>query len=119
MGEILEPRVEEMLLLIKQQLDESTYGGAINAGLVLTGGTSLLANMIELAEQIFDVPVRLGYPRVVGGMTDMVKEPQFSTGLGLIFFGMKNEAKRRLNGDGSGFFGRLAGRMRDWFGSAF
>jgi cell division protein FtsA len=119
MGEILEPRVEEMLLLIKQQLDESTYGGAINAGLVLTGGTSLLANMIDLAEQIFDVPVRIGYPRVVGGMADMVKEPQFSTGLGLVFFGMKNESKRRLHGAGAGVFGRLAGRMRDWFGSAF
>jgi cell division protein FtsA len=119
MGEIIEPRVEEMLSLIKQQLDDSTYGGAINAGLVLTGGTALLANMVDLAEQIFDLPVRIGYPRVVGGMTDMVKTPQFSTGLGLIFFGMKNESTRRFTEEGNGLFGRLAGRMRDWFGSAF
>jgi hypothetical protein len=52
-------------------------------------------------------------------MSDMVKTPQFSTGLGLIFFGMKNESNRRFNENGNGFFGRLTGRMRDWFGSAF
>lgn len=119
MGEILEPRVEEMLSLVKQQLDDSSYGRAINAGLVLTGGTSLLANMADLAEQIFDVPIRIGLPQEVGGMSDMVKTPQFSTGLGLIFYGMKNEPSRLLNGDENGFIGRLAGRMRNWFGSAF
>jgi cell division protein FtsA len=119
MGEIIEPRVEEMLSLVRQQLDESSYAGSINAGLVLTGGTALLANMVELAEQIFDVPVRIGYPHPVGGMFDMVKTPQFSTGLGLIFYGMKNEANCRLKDTGGGFFARLAGRMREWFGSAF
>lgn len=119
MGEILEPRVEEMLSLVKQQLDDSSYGGSINAGLVLTGGTSLLANMVDLAEQIFDVPVRIGYPRKVGGLSDMVATPQFSTGLGLIFFGMKNESSRRFTESGKGLFGKLTGRMRAWFGSTF
>jgi cell division protein FtsA len=119
MGEILEPRVEEMLSLIKDQLDETSYGSGINAGLVLTGGSSLLENMVDLAEQIFDAPVRIGYPRSVGGMSDMVKTPQFSTGLGLIFYGIKNESNGRLNGVEDGFFAKLAGRMRDWFGSSF
>lgn len=118
MGEILEPRVEEMLSLVRHQLDESSYAGSINAGLVLTGGTALLANMVELAEQIFDAPVRIGSPHPVGGMFDMVKTPQYSTGLGLVFYGMKNDANRRLKGSGGGFFARLAERMRDWFGSA-
>ncbi|MFO7605160.1 MAG: cell division protein FtsA [Desulfurivibrionaceae bacterium] len=119
MGEILEPRIEELLSLVRQQLDESSYGGSINAGLVLTGGTSLLANMIDLAEQIFDVPVRIGYPHPVGGMYDMVNTPQFSTGLGLIFHGMKNETNCRFKNSEGGFFVRLIERMRDWFGSAF
>ena len=119
MGEILEPRVEEMFSLVKQQLDDSSYGGSINAGLVLTGGTSLLANMVDLVEQIFDLPARIGYPRKVGGMTDMVKTPQFSTAIGLIFFGMKNESCHRLKETEGGMFTSLIKRMRDWFGNSF
>jgi cell division protein FtsA len=116
MGEILEPRVEEMLSLVKRQLEDSSYLGQINAGLVMTGGTSLLTNMVDLAEQIFDVPVRIGYPRKVGGMSELVVGPQFATGLGLIYYGMKNESQRRLRQEEVGFFARLAQRMRQWFG---
>ena len=119
MGEILEPRVEEMFSLVKQQLDESSYGGSVNAGLVLTGGSSLLANMVDLAEQIFDLPARIGYPRKVGGMTDMVKTPQFSTAIGLVFFGMKNETSQRFKETEEGMISRLIERMRDWFGNSF
>jgi cell division protein FtsA len=116
MGEILEPRVEEMLSLVKQQLENSGYLGQINAGLVMTGGTSLLTNMVDLAEQIFDVPVRLGYPRKVGGMTELVSGPQFATGIGLVYFGLKNESQRRLRQEEAGFCSRFAQRMRQWFG---
>lgn len=119
MGEILEPRVEEMFSLIKQQLEDSSFAGAVNAGLVLTGGTSLLANMVDLAEQIFDLPVRIGYPRPVGGMADMVKTPQFSTSVGLIFFGMKNETCHRFREEEGGTVSRLLGRMREWFNGSF
>ncbi|MBU0482471.1 MAG: cell division protein FtsA [Proteobacteria bacterium] len=119
MGEILEPRVEEMLSLIKDQLKDSSYHDKINAGLVMTGGTSLLANMVDLAEQIFDLPVRIGYPKKVGGMADMVSTPQYATSLGLIFFAMKNESSQRFKNNEDGVFGRLAGRMRDWFRGAF
>jgi cell division protein FtsA len=119
MGEILEPRVEEMFSLVKQQLDESSFGGSVNAGLVLTGGSSLLANMVDLAEQIFDLPARIGYPRKVGGMADMVKTPQFSTAIGLVFFGMKNENCHRFKETDEGMLSRLISRMRDWFGSSF
>jgi len=119
MGEILEPRVEEMFSLVKQQLDDSSYGGSINAGLVLTGGSSLLANMVDLAEQIFDLPARIGYPRKVGGMADMVKTPQFSTAIGLIFFGMRNETCHRFKEEEGGLVSRLINRMRDWFGNSF
>ena len=119
MGEILEPRVEEMFSLIKQQLVDSSFAGSVNAGLVLTGGSSLLTNMVDLAEQIFDLPVRIGYPRKVGGMADMVRTPQFSTSIGLIFFGMKNETCHRFRETEGGIFSRLFGRMRDWFGGSF
>ncbi|MBU0673622.1 MAG: cell division protein FtsA [Proteobacteria bacterium] len=119
MGEILEPRVEEMFSLIKRELEESNFIGLINGGLVLTGGTCLLANMVDLAEQIFDLPVRLGYPRKVEGLTDLVATPQYATGLGLIFFGMKHEPVRKLKESESRLFGRLSNRMRDWFRRSF
>ncbi|HSH13544.1 MAG TPA: cell division FtsA domain-containing protein, partial [Desulfurivibrionaceae bacterium] len=114
MGEILEPRVEEMLSLVKQQLVESSHLVAINAGLVMTGGTSLLTNMVDLAEQIFDVPVRIGYPRKVEGMSNLVSSPQFATAIGLIYYGLKNDAQRRLRNDSPG----LWKRMKGWFGGS-
>jgi len=115
MGEILEPRVEEMLTLINQELTESRYKDVINAGMVMTGGTALLANMTELAEQIFDLPVRLGYPRHVGGISDIVNTPQCSTGVGLVVYGMRNVPQRHFPIKDERLLGRLAGRMRDWF----
>jgi cell division protein FtsA len=114
MGEILEPRVEEMLSLVKQQLVDSSQLVVINAGLVMTGGTSLLTNMVDLAEQIFDVPVRIGFPRKVEGMSNLVSGPQFATAIGLIFYGMKNDAQRRLRNDSPG----LWKRMKGWFGGS-
>ena len=74
----------------------------------MTGGTSLLTNMVDLAEQIFDLPVRIGYPRKVGGMGELVAGPQFATGIGLIYYGMKNESQRRLRQGEAGFFSRVA-----------
>ncbi|OIP47087.1 MAG: cell division protein FtsA [Deltaproteobacteria bacterium CG23_combo_of_CG06-09_8_20_14_all_60_8] len=115
MGEILEPRVEEMLTLINQELGDSHFKSLINAGMVITGGTALLANMTELAEQIFDLPVRIGFPQQIGGITDLITTPQCSTGVGLVVYGMKNEPQHQFRGKDEGMLGRIAGRMRDWF----
>lgn len=115
MGEILEPRVDEMLTLINQELIESKYKEMANSGIVLTGGTSLLAHIDDLAEQIFDLPVRIGYPYNVGGVADVVSTPQWSTGVGLVFYGMKNEPVARLREQEGGLFGRVGSRMKDWF----
>ncbi len=121
MGEILEPRVEEMLTLINQELLDSDIKSLINAGLVLTGGTALLAHICDLAEQVFDVPVRIGYPQNVCGITDIINTPQCATGVGLVIYGKKNEESafyhhRRVEGGGiarafkglKGLFGRWA-----------
>jgi cell division protein FtsA len=85
--------------------------------MVLTGGTSLLANMEELAEQIFDLPVRVGYPENIGGVVDVVNSPQWATGVGLVIYGMRHEPSSSLRNRNGGVFGRVAGRMRDWFKS--
>lgn len=115
MGEILEPRVEEMLTLINQELAESHFKEVANSGMVLTGGTSLLTNMEDLAEQIFDLPVRIGYPENVGGVAEVVNSPQWATGVGLVIYGMRHEPTLGLRSKGSGVIGRVAGRMKDWF----
>lgn len=97
MGEIIEPRVEEMLSLINLEMEEiahneMTFKGLATAGLVLTGGTALLENIFEMAEQIFDLPVRIGVPQGVGGVSDIVNTPQCATGVGLVIYGMTNKA---------------------------
>jgi cell division protein FtsA len=117
MGEILEPRVEEMLTLINQELGESHYKELVNAGLVLTGGTVLLDNMEELAEQIFDLPVRIGRPQNIGGVVDIVGTPQWATGVGLVIYGMKHGAGTAFKRPAGSMLGRVTGRMKDWFKS--
>ncbi|MCK5403636.1 MAG: cell division protein FtsA [Desulfobulbaceae bacterium] len=111
MGEILEPRVEEMLTLINQELADSGYKELVNAGIVITGGTSLLENMADIAEQIFDLPVRVGYPKDIGGVTDIVNTPQCATSVGLVVYGMNNEPMQRKRSIGSG----ALGRVKDFF----
>jgi len=115
MGEILEPRVEEMLTLINQELLDSKYKEMVNAGMVLTGGSCLLDNMEELAEQIFDLPVRIGRPENIGGVVDVVGTPQWATGVGLVIYGMKNGPGERFKRPKGGMVGRVTGRMKDWF----
>jgi cell division protein FtsA len=115
MGEILEPRIEEMLTMINQELIDTNFKDQINAGLVLTGGTALLANIVDISEQIFDLPVRIGYPQNVGGVSDMVNTPQCATGVGLVLYALKNSSSRRYRSRDRRSLGRIAGRMRDWF----
>lgn len=116
MGEVLEPRVEEMLTLVNQELMDSGYKGMVNAGLVMTGGTALLENMTELAEQIFDLPVRLGYPRDIGGVIDIVNSPQCATGVGLVVYGLKNEPARRAARNEGSILARFVNNLKGLFG---
>jgi len=90
MGEILEPRMEEMLVLVNQEMVDSTYKDRINSGVVITGGTALLKNIIELAEQIFDLPVRIGYPQNVNSIPESIHTPQYTTAIGLVLYNSKN-----------------------------
>ena len=115
MGEILEPRVEEMFTLINQELLDSRYKELVTAGLVLTGGSCLLDNMEELAEQIFDLPVRTGRPENIGGMVEVIGTPQWATGVGLVIYGMKNGPGERFKRPKGGVIGRFTGRIKDWF----
>lgn len=114
LGEILEPRIEEMLILLNQQIIDSTLKDRINSGVVITGGTALLANIIDLAEQIFDMPVRIGYPRNINDGPEFILKPQFATGVGLVLYASKNASGRRFRVK-ENFFGRMA----KWFKGGF
>ena len=85
--EIIEPRVDEILSLARQALVKAGLEDRIPSGVVLTGGCSALEGMRELAEEIFEAPVRLGTPCHVGGLQDVVRGPMYATGVGLVLFG--------------------------------
>ena len=120
--EIIEPRVEEVLTLAHQELIRSGLENRIPSGIVLTGGASALAGLPELAEEIFEAPVRQGLPSHIGGLQDVVRSPMYSTGVGLVLYGLSqarahNQSRFRIRDES--IFGRVKQRMRDWFYSEF
>ncbi len=116
LAEIIEPRYEELMLLVQAELRRSGYEDLIAAGMVLTGGSSKVMGLVELAEEIFHMPVRVGVPQHVSGLTDVVKNPIYSTGVGLLMYGKEHQGKAEgLNDEGTG----LLARMKNWFQGNF
>jgi cell division protein FtsA len=114
--DIIEPRVEEMLQMVQQEIKQSGYAESTLAGVVLTGGTALLPGIVELAEEVFRLPARCGVPTGIGGMVDMVNSPMCATGVGLLQFAVKQHGYGRLHKfTGEHLFGKIYHRMRDWF----
>ncbi len=116
LAEICEPRVEEILALVEQDLAQSGCRSMVGAGMVLTGGTALLDGMAELGEQIFNLPTRVGFPRDVGGLKDVVMSPMYSTAVGLLMYGARKEGlDQRFRIRDAHIFNRILTRMRKWF----
>jgi cell division protein FtsA len=117
--EIIEPRVDEILSLARRSLVTAGLESAIPSGVVLTGGCSALEGLLDLAEEIFESPVRPGAPTDVGGLQDVVRSPMYATGVGLALFGAAQAHDgRRPRGfriRDESIFGRVRQRMRDWF----
>ena len=107
---ILEARMEEIFQLIDKNISSSGSRNRINAGLVLTGGTALLPNVVELAEQVFDMPVRIGYPSNVGGLLEQINTPRTTTAVGLVLFG--SHSKSFASQDQGGMFSRFKRWLR-------
>jgi len=119
LAEILEPRVEEIFNLINREIIKSGYEDMIASGIVLTGGTSILPGMPELAEQIFSMPVRRGVPQGVGGLIDVVNSPVYATGVGLVVYGSQHQEMENFSRGEQGLFDKVMQRMKDWFGEFF
>ncbi len=87
LAEVVEPRYDELFTLVQAELRRSGFEDLVPAGIVLTGGTSKMEGVVELAEEIFHMPVRVGFPQTVTGLTDIVRNPIYSTGVGLLQYG--------------------------------
>lgn len=119
LSEIIEPRVEEIFSLVRQEILKSGYDDRIASGVVITGGSTILEGMPELAEQVFNMPVRRGTPRAIGGLVDVVKSPMYATGVGLVIAGSKGNDTHRFKVRESNIYHKVKGRMKEWFGEIF
>ncbi len=118
LAEVVEPRYEELFNLIREELRRSGFEEVIAAGLVLTGGSARMEGAIELAEEIFHVPVRLGFPQQVRGLADAVQNPIYSTAVGLLLYARENAAPAARGALG-GSVGGAVTRMKHWFKGHF
>jgi cell division protein FtsA len=116
LAEICQPRMEEVLALVDQELTRSGCKNLVGAGVVLTGGSALLDGCQELGEQIFNLPTRIGYPRNVGGLKDVVNSPKYATAVGLLCYGAEKEGgMRKFRIRDGNLFDRILGVMKKWF----
>jgi len=116
LGEILEPRVEEIFNLIHDDLTRSGYEDIINSGVVITGGSSELPGIPEVAEQVFNCPSRIGYPQKITGLVEVVNKPMYATAVGLVIYGAKRAKKgKKFRIRDTNIFSRVMERMKKWF----
>lgn len=119
LAEVIEPRVVELYELVLQELRRSGMEEMIASGIVITGGSSMMRGMMELGEEIFHMPVRLGMPRYVGGLSEVVSNPRYATAVGLILMG-KQQLERQIIGQmDSSSVGRIFEKMKSWFQGNF
>ena len=118
LSEILQPRAEEIFHLVWDEIRRAGYEKSLNSGIVLTGGGAILEGMPEIAEQIFDLPIRRGAPAGIGGLADHVSSPAFATPVGLVVYGQRNQVVEQRS-TGVGAFSRVAGRLRGLFREFF
>jgi cell division protein FtsA len=117
--EIVQPRAEEIFTLVQQEVKRSGFEKQLVAGAILTGGGSLLEGILELAEQILDMPVRRGYPRQTSGLPESLRTPANSTAVGLVHYGFKSRTNQYFaevrHNNTHGFIAGVLGGMKGWF----
>jgi cell division protein FtsA len=113
LAEVIEPRVEEIYTLVQKVLRDSGYEELLSSGLVLTGGSAVMQGMVELGEEIFHMPVRMGVPRYTGGLSDVIRSPRFATAVGLLLEG-KAQVEREILSRHGWSFRQTVSRMKNW-----
>ncbi len=115
---VIEPRVEELFALVQQVVWESGYEELLSSGVVLTGGAAMMPGMIELGESVFLKPVRIGIPEYTGGLADVIRNPRYSTAMGLLLEA-RSQRRQRQFATHTGPLGQMWVRMKDWFIKSF
>ncbi len=119
LSEILEPRVEEIFQLVHHEVERNGFSELLTSGVVITGGSTLLPGMTELAEEILGVPVRRGVPRGIGGLVDVVKSPVYATGVGLVVYGARHQDRSMFRIREENVFKKVKRRMGEWLQEVF
>ena len=119
LAEVVEPRYEELLTLIQAELRRSGFEEMVAAGMVLTGGSAKMEGLVELAEEILHMPVRIGHPQQVEGLVDVVRNPVYATGVGLLHFAGRNLRARSTGAITAGGAQGPLQRMKSWFQGSF
>jgi cell division protein FtsA len=115
LGEILEPRMEEIFSLIQREIYRAGMENLVTSGLVMTGGTALLDGVTEIAESVFNLPTREGKPQGIIGLVDVVNNPMYATGVGLVLYGARNRPEKKFRIRDANIFNRIMHRMKQWF----
>ncbi len=119
LAEIVEPRYEELFTLIREELRRSGFEELIAAGIVITGGSAKMEGAVELAEEVFHMPVRLGIPQHVAGLVEVVRNPIHATGVGLLIYGQESFSRLAAEQQIGGSVGEIWERMKAWFQGNF
>ena len=117
LAEVVEPRYEELFALVQAELRKSGYEELVASGIVLTGGASKIEGAIELAEEIFHMPVSIGMPKHLAGLKDIVRNPVYATGVGLLHYGFELEKENHFFQSSNK--NRWTNRISDWFKNNF
>ena len=115
LGEILEPRVEEIFNLTHREVYRASMEDSITSGVVVTGGACLLEGVVDIAESVFNLPTRVGKPAGIGGLVDVVNNPMYATAVGLVLYGARSHPKRKFRIRDDNIFDRVTARMKKWF----
>jgi cell division protein FtsA len=119
LAEVIEPRVEELYSLVQTELRRSGYEELLSSGVVITGGSSVMQGMVELGEELFHMPVRVGYPVYSGALAETVRHPRYATGIGLLLAGVQQHRSRELARMNISAFQQVLERMKSWFTGNF
>ncbi len=115
LSEVIEPRAEEIFTLVATEVEKAGFEDKIPSGVVLTGGSSLTPGMVELCEQILNLPTRIGGPSNMGGLIDIVRSPMYATGVGLLIYAYQSQAsKMAVSSQKKGFMSRVKEKMKEW-----
>lgn len=119
LAEVIEPRVEELYSLVQAELRRSGFEELLSSGIVITGGSAAMQGMVELGEEVFHMPVRLGLPAYAGGLSEVIRNPRYSTGVGLLMAGLTQHQRHQIEKMQGGSLKHLVERMKRWFETNF